>query len=352
MKSTISSSPVGYIKFIAYLQVIGIILVVAGHSLHEYPDGAHGWSTPFYRAFMTFRMPLFMFVSGLLMVYTTKVATCPKYSPKEFAVNKLRRLILPFIVLTLVTFFPRAMAGGVADDELPMTVGNFMLAFIRQENMPIPFLWFLQASFIMLTLTYTLQCLVGPKSVKWVTAVLAVAFLALLLAPVKLPSHFAFDKIQSLGFYFVLGCVYGLFFSNVDRFVPWTKPWMFLTLSAVWFVLFKLLESSSFYFLCSLAGIAMCISLAKILEERQWRFLDHLMGANYLIFLLSWYFNIASQQVLAHFVTLPWWVHTALSLISGIYVPWLGYKYLEAHQQSRWVRVTSFLLGQSFKSKK
>lgn len=352
MKPTITPRQDGYIKFIAYLQIIGIILVVAGHSLHEYPDGVHGWSTPFYRAFMTFRMPLFMFVSGLLMVYTTRVATGPKYSPKEFAVNKVRRLILPFAVLTLVTFFPRSMAGSMADDELPLTAGNFLLAFIRHENMPIPFLWFLQASFLMLTLTYTILCRAGTRSVRSVAAVLAVVFLALMLAPVRLPSHFALDKIQSLGFYFVLGCVYGLFFSDVDRFVPWTRLWVFLALAAVWFVLFRLLEHSSFYFLCSMAGIAMCISLTKILEERQWRFLDHLMGANYLIFLLSWYLNIAFQQVLAHFVTLPWWVHTALSLISGIYVPWLGYKYLETHQQSRWVRVTSFLLGQSFKSKK
>lgn len=64
-----------FLKFIAYLQVIGIILVVLGHSFHEYPDGNMGRSLLMYRMMYSFRMPLFMFVSGFLMVYTTKLRT-------------------------------------------------------------------------------------------------------------------------------------------------------------------------------------------------------------------------------------------------------------------------------------
>ena len=90
--------------------------------------------------------------------------------------------------------------------------------------------------------------------------------------------------------------------------------------------------------------------MAKILEHRNYGFLDHLIGANYLIFLLSWYCNVASQQVLSHFVALPWWVYSVLSLVSGIYVPWLGYRYLKTHSHSRWVRVAAFLLGQNIQS--
>lgn len=115
--------------------------------------------------------------------------------------------------------------------------------------------------------------------------------------------------------------------------------------------IFALFEGTPADILCSVAGIAACISVAKILEERQWRFLDHLLGATSLIFLLSWYFNIASQQVLSHFVKLPWWVYSALSLVSGIYIPRLAYRYLERHRDSRWVKVTALLLGQSFRKK-
>lgn len=70
MSKNISSNE-RFVKFIAYMQVIGIILVVFGHSFHEYPDGNHGTSMLIYRMMFSFRMPTFMFVSGFLMAFTT-----------------------------------------------------------------------------------------------------------------------------------------------------------------------------------------------------------------------------------------------------------------------------------------
>ena len=57
-----------YFLFIAYLQIIGIVLVVLGHSFHEYPDGHHGDTMLMYKMLHSFRMPLFIFVSGFLLV--------------------------------------------------------------------------------------------------------------------------------------------------------------------------------------------------------------------------------------------------------------------------------------------
>jgi len=353
MKTNDITRPGGYIKFIAYLQIIGIILVVAGHSLHEYPDGFQGRSTLFYRSFQTFRMPLFLFVSGLLMVYTTRVIDNVKTTPVRFAKNKLKRLLLPFAVLTAVTFFPRSMTSSMADDMYPMTLGNFLLAFVDLKHMPIPFFWFLQASFILLTVVFSILygCKKRGYSPKKAIIILCVLFVAIMYLPIDFPSWFALYNIQNLGVFFVLGCAYCIFADKIDRYVPWTKIWFLFACLLVWAVLFALFSTTAAEIFCSVAGIAMCISLARILEDRDWRFLDHLMGANYIIFLLSWYCNIASQQVLAHFISLPWWVHTALSLISGIYVPWLVYKYLEKHQESRRVKVVALLLGQSFRKK-
>ncbi|MDE6027944.1 MAG: hypothetical protein K2G23_07730 [Muribaculaceae bacterium] len=96
----------------------------------------------------------------------------------------------------------------------------------------------------------------------------------------------------------------------------------------------------------------MMISLAKILEARHITFLDHLKGANYIIFLLSWYFNVAAQQVLHHYTDLPWWVYSLLSLTFGIYVPWLFYKWMCFHPDNRFSRAMALLLGQSIKRKR
>lgn len=346
-----SPRPGGYINFIAYLQIIGIILVVAGHSLHEYPDGAHGWSTPFYRSIMTVSLPLFMFVSGLLMVYTSGLTRTPKYTPRSFVRNKLRRLILPFIVLTTVTFVPRALFDSMSDDPFPLTLDNFGRSLVYQDCMPIPFFWFLQVSFIMLSLTFCVLYFCGSRRVRPAAAVLGLLFLAFLVAPIEVTPFLSIDRVRDFGFFFIAGCLYSLYSARIDRLIPWTDIRFLSASAAAWIGLFLLFEDSPLRFLCSLTGIAMCMSLARIMEERRWQFLDHLKAANYMIFLLSWYFNIAAQQVLAHFVALPWWVHTSLSLIAGIYIPWLGYKYLEKHQDNRLIRITSYILGQSFRKR-
>lgn len=346
--------PRKYLKFIAYLQIIGIICVVAGHSIFEFPDGIHGHTTTFYRSIMTFRMPLFMFVSGFLMIYTTNVAIESKRSPSAFIGNKLKRLILPFTVLTAVTFIPRAMMSGMAEQPIQLNMHSFIHAFLEPYYMPIPFFWFIQASFILLIIGFLTFYYSGKLNIpaKATVIILLIIFLGWLYLPYEMPKLLSIYKIQEFGVYFVAGCAYAIFAPSIDKYIPWTRLLFLLPVAIIWWELYDLWVDTDLQILSSFAGIVMCISIAKILEARHWGFLDHLQGSNYLIFLTSWYCNVISQQVLAHFVTLPWWVYSILSLISGIYIPWLGYKYLERHQDSRWVRVTSFLLGQSFTQKK
>lgn len=53
------------------MQIVGIMFVVLGHSFHEYPDGCHVASILVHRMIFSFHMPMFMFVSGFLLVLTT-----------------------------------------------------------------------------------------------------------------------------------------------------------------------------------------------------------------------------------------------------------------------------------------
>lgn len=344
----------GYLKFIAYLQIIGIILVVLGHSFHEYPDGSMGKQLLLYRMLHSFRMPLFMFVSGFLMIYTSKVRNgVSRPSIPDFAKKKIKRLLLPFIVLSLVTFMPRAMLSGLADDTIELSLESFWKGFIYTDYLPIPFFWFIQASFILLIFNYTIITLGEKAGINntLLFSVIIIFFLFLQYIPVNWSKAFSLYEVIRLGIYFVVGAAYARFAENIDKYVPWTNPIFMCCTASSWTLLFFFTENTDFIPLCSFVGIAMCISLAKILEAHDIRFLDHLIGANYLIFLLSWFCNVATQQILHHFIELPWWCYTILSLVSGIYIPWLCYNYLQAHHNSRWVKITALLLGQSLRKK-
>ena len=341
-----------YLNFIAYLQIIGIILVVFGHSFHEFPDGNHGTTMVIYRFFYSFRMPLFLFVSGFLLLFTTEISHSNK-TPSGFIKNKLKRLVLPMIVITAITFIPRSFMSFAADDSINLSADALMRSFIDANYMPIPYFWFIHVSFILLCSCFLLINIFKRLGIPTLFTISCIFIILLIYSLSSLPATtlFSINQLKRLGFYFALGGIYGLTYQKIDKHVDWSSPLLFFISFIFCALSFWKFEGSDLINICSFFGIVMCISLAKIIEKRNWKFLDHLKGANFIIFLLSWYGNVLSQQVLSYFISLPWWIHTILSLISGIYIPWLAYKYLERHQDSRWIRFTSIILGQSFKNK-
>lgn len=339
-----------FLKFIAYLQILGCILVVFGHSFHEYPDGQFGRTMLVYRLMHSFRMALFTFVSGFLMVFTMRVSSSPR-SLRAFTVTKLNRLLIPFVVLNLVTFLPRVLLSAYADDPMPMSWKGALQCLVDPEKMVVTTLWFIQMSFILLVFCYALLRLARRLKLNdiWVYIFCLSLFLALPVLPVYYTGHFSINMVVRLGLYFVLGMVYARYMPQIDRRVPWARWWFFVIMICAWALCFNWQDNDLLYILTKIFGIMMCVSLCKILEARGWHILDPLIGSTYLIFLLSWFFNVATQNVLHHFVTLPWWVYTAMSLISGVAVPWLMYVYMDRHPRSLLTRLSRLLLGQTFK---
>lgn len=336
-----------YLNFAAYVQVIGIILVVLFHSLHQYPDGFHDTYTRIYGMLYSIAMPLFMFISGYLMVLSTELRPRPF---RRFAVQKMRRLLLPFVVLSLITFVPRSYMSGLADDALEMSWMSLGRSLLFSDGLVIPYLWYLQALFVLLLGAFGVLSVCRARGIRpeWAYGMMILAVVVLELVPVYVPTFFSLDMAAIMAVYFVGGSCYGHWQRAVDGVVPWTCLWFPAAMLIIWIVLYEVKEPWGRFgtIMCSFAGIAMVISLAKIFEVRRVGVLDHLSGATYLIFLLSWYFNVLCQQVLAHYVDLPWWVHTLLSLVAGIYVPWLYYRFSRRHAGNRVVKVLNYLLGQ------
>lgn len=337
-------------KWVAYLQIIGIVFVVLGHSFHEYPDGEMGHTMLLYRMMYSFRMPLFMFVSGFLMVYTTfSRGRYPRW--RKFAASKVRRLMVPFFVLSLITFVPRSLMSGMADDEIDLSAGSLVRSMVFSGSMVIPLFWFLQASFTLLLVNYAVVAFARRRGWRdaYVYPALILGFTLLPFVPIGFGYVFAVGDAIRLGVFFALGAAYARAHEMVDGVVPWTSWPLAVSVSGAWAAAFFLTENTDYAPVCSALGIMMCISVAKMLEKYKVAVLDHLIGANYIIFLLSWFCNVISQQVLHHYTDLPWWVYTVLSLFSGIYVPWLFYRYLLRHPDGRVAYMATHFLGQSLR---
>lgn len=334
------------LKFVSNLQAIAIILVVAGHSLHQYPDGANGEHTLAYRLIYSFHVPLFMFVSGFLLDYST--SRRPR-TWLRLAREKFRRLMVPFFVLSVVTFLPRAAMSGFADEAVELSAGSLADSLIRGDRLVIPFLWFLQSLFTLLVTVYGAATVSRMWRVPPVVCYLVIfaVVVAINLSPADPGTFFSLNTTVRMATYFMLGCLYSRMQSSVDRIVAWSRPATFLLFAALWIA--TALAAPDTYpadVLTAAAGIAMCVAASQAMVARRVNVFGHLDGANYIIFLLSWYFNVASQQLLARYVALPWWVHGALSLILGIYAPWALYRLMLRHPRSRATRALALVLGQ------
>ena len=335
-------------KYISYLKVIGIILVVFGHSFHEW-DGVFK-DTVLYRIFMVMRMPLFTFTSGYTLAYCF-MARPSHRNYREFVANKAWRLLLPFFVLNALTFIPRALLSGIADDVVEFSPSSFINCLFFYGSAPVSFSWFLQMSFICMIITYPILLVTKRMHSRtvWLSLLLASSLFTYFTGSLGEYQFFSICEVGRLLPFFTIGTICGTFYRDFISKIPWTHPVILIGCITGWMGCFFLNEThpaTILYLSSSIFGIMTAISIALMLEKHKITILDHLSGSTYMIFLLSWYVNVASQQVLHHLLPMPWWVHTMLSWVGGIYVPVLVHRFLNYHkEQHAYKRTILFLLG-------
>lgn len=332
------------IKFISLLQTIAIILVVVGHSLHEYPVN-HGEDTLVYRMIYAFHMPLFVFISGFLFCYSISRKGVLPYG--RFLMDKALRLLVPYFVLGAATFVPRVMMSGMADEPIEPSLHGLLESLLYSDRLVIVFFWFLTMLFVLFNLMYgAVRIFKGRLRSAFYLVTGSVAILLNLLIDPYGICLFSLGRVAQLMVYFVAGMAYATWEGTTDR-VLHLGGWFSLVVFGGLFV--GLFFTRSMFIggemFCAFAGIGMAVALAHILERYGVRFLDHLEGFSYMIFLLSWYTGTLSQQVLHHFTDFDWWVYTLVAIVTSIYVPWLFGRWVHGTRHRRVARFILLCLG-------
>lgn len=330
------------LKFISFLQTLAIILVVTGHSLHEYPEN-NGFSTLVYHLIYSFHMPLFIFISGYLFRYTqTNKETPQPYS--TFFKKKFQRLIVPYLFLCAITFVPRALMSAYADEPIEISFHNFIGSLLYTDKMSIPYLWFLPAIFILLNISYFTNRLFRQLEPAILFILLAIGFILNLTIGHDSITLLAISRALFHFVFFILGICYATYQHqlNVLNNIP-----SLLIFFAIWLCTAFISRNGNevVALVCSISGIAFC-TVMSILVADKIKFLTHLEGFSFMIYLLSWYTEIFCQQVLHSFTDFAWWVYTILAIATSIYAPWaIGKILFRYSSRSKIARHMLFLLG-------
>lgn len=324
-------------RLISFMQAFGIILVVAGHSTYQL--GHVGHVPSICRWLYTFHMPLFFFISGYLLKYSNtrkgiQLSDMPALGKDGFITGKARRLLVPYVIISSVVFIPKTMMSAIALRPVDMSVWSYLGMLLYPHTNVIGYFWFLPSLFLIFCMAY----IAAKTKAKTNDSLL---ILCLITVSIVNPGtgFLGLDSALYNAVFFAAGYMFRkhMLETVVGRHSATTAAVTFTVSVALMYAP----DTGVRYLLSSFNGILMSVALAHLYIAGKMRFLDHLDGATYTIYLLSWFPQVASQQILISLVPgITWHVTTALAFFSGLYVPLMVHRWVRKRSGSpscRWI---------------
>lgn len=324
-------------RLISFMQAFGIILVVAGHSTYQLGHAGHVPSIC--RWLYTFHMPLFFFISGYLLKYSNtrkgiQLSDMSALGKDGFITGKARRLLVPYVIISSVVFIPKTMMSAIALRPVDLSVWSYLGMLLYPHTNVIGYFWFLPSLFLIFCMAY----IAAKTKVKTNDSLLIVCLITVSIVNPG-TGFLGLDSALYNAVFFAAGYMFRkhMLETVVGRHSATAAAVTFTVSVALMYAP----DTGVRYLLSSFNGILMSVALAHLYIAGKMRFLDNLDGATYTIYLLSWFPQVASQQILMSLVPdITWHVTTALAFFSGLYVPLMVHRWVRKRSGSpscRWI---------------
>ncbi|MGN0006516.1 MAG: acyltransferase family protein [Alistipes sp.] len=272
--------------YIDIAKALCIVLVVVGHYT---PAGCPVWWQTIHDIIYTFHMPLFMFASGFVYVATKKDE---KY--KDFIIKKIRRLMIPYFVVSAIVIGIKLVADHIMYVQHPKTAMSFVRMFYYPEAGA--FLWFIYALWWM----FVVVPLFKTKRQR-----LVLFFMAIILhyVPFAVPDVFCLAEFKNMLIYFMLGVVlydWKHVFAVFGRVPKSVYILLFAAVCAILTANVGEIWRRCADFVAPFLGIAATVSLSKAVEQSKIR-KDWLLvtsASSYMIYLFHTTFEGLAKAVL------------------------------------------------------
>lgn len=147
------------LNHISFLQFVGPIFVVLGHSLNGM--SSKGLYYLFTKDWVyIFHMPLFFFISGYLFSYKNELKN---KTYKRLITRKFWRLLFPYLLLNLLFIIPKAFLSGFIVDDVEFSLAYIIGLFIKPRTNIWGHTWFLAALFLIYSISPIWDSLMNIK---------------------------------------------------------------------------------------------------------------------------------------------------------------------------------------------
>ncbi len=333
------------LRYIDAAYLIGVFLVILGHS-HPLTEAWYDTWIKYLNGFIySFHMHLYFFIAGYLLVHSHSI---DKIGYVKWAFNKLLKFGVPYLVLTAIAYFPKALLGNTVDN-VEMNFGYFLrTTFLEPRDGVWGHFWFITA-FITIDLIWGIWRYYSPKNkLVYRFGLILGGCISLTLAIIPLDTKlFTLHDISEVSIFYFIGIVIAL-----AKPVLWNKKYkLYIGISvsaiAVYFLyqfgnymnyrgktltfmnIFNgrlngnesIFDTAFFNFLVSLLLVWICWCLAVLLGDLK-RFNLPQKVSKYLfnIFIYAWPAQ-ATVETLLRGTSLHWFTISLIMFIVGCVVP-------------------------------
>lgn len=330
------------IRYIDVLYVIGILLVVWGHS-HPIDESWHGtWYSHLNGFIYTFHMPLFFFIGGYLMVGSKSVE---KLGYFKWALGKILKFLIPYLVLTALAYYPKSLLGDTSD-TVTLSLQYFLTTTFLIPRIGVwGHFWFIP-TFLILDLlwgAWRVNVYKHKLIYRWGLIIGFIVSLAIAIFPI-LSDYFVLYDISQVALFYACGILTALI-----KPILWDKHWknwIWIVVGTVGTFFLYPYGNAAFRYTPILGGDAIfpysdqpfvfcpfinfivgmfvvwaCWNLAKSLSAlKSTKFAEKITQYNFTIYLYSWPAQSLFDVILRR-LGVNWLVIIAILFVIGFVVP-------------------------------
>lgn len=197
-------------------QIIATFLVIFGHS-YPFETSFPRWLYDLRTFIYAFHMPLFIWISGYLLIYTNQV----EGNHIRFIKKRFLRLLVPYVVLSLIAIVPKHLLASLLNRGFDFNFHSFIEAFLVPRQNVWGHFWFLPMIFLMGVFGFAVDRLffllqskrtrnnapsLSIRKWGWFIVSLILFSLYLWSEDVPLSGWFSISDIVRFGWVFAFGC--------------------------------------------------------------------------------------------------------------------------------------------------
>ena len=325
------------ISFISFLQFIGVISVIFGHSMNSIDVPA--FLTVIKAWIYTWHMPLFFFVSAFLFSY--KGGYDQGY--KHVVSRRFQRLIVPYLIWNACFFLPKYLLGYSFDKSVEISLSYVVhLVLCPRENI-LGHTWFLCALFEMYLVAILLDRAKKHKEL-WVPIILV---LSIINCYALWNPWFAISDLMKNGIFFWCGLIIGNYSpSTIEDYFK--RKWTVLStiLIVVGTTIVWIFDSEmSINTLVLGFSVLMIIICCQVLSGMKLEIIEFVSKNSFPIYIMHWPVIMVLRLVFYQRLGLPPMVCFIINLIFGLVLPCLIAAILRTIRVSWIKRLASWVFG-------